>query len=68
MSAVILLLLNICGLFLNVCTKLSSNAICLLILTVLFYFQYCIKTLQKYGEKSLNDLKLNLALSSEKIS
>ncbi|VVC37067.1 Complex 1 LYR protein [Cinara cedri] len=28
--------------------------------------EYCIKSLQKRGEKSLNDLKLNLALSSPK--
>ncbi|KAL4084450.1 hypothetical protein QTP88_028264 [Uroleucon formosanum] len=30
--------------------------------------EYSIKTLHKYGEKSLTDLKLNLALSSTKIS
>lgn len=33
----------------------------------LLFFQYCIKTLHKYGQKSLDDLKLNLALSSQKI-
>jgi len=30
--------------------------------------EYSIKILHKYGEKSLTDLKLNLALSSPKIS